>query len=76
MSVKNTKNQFIVTLSDRVVWYVNHISKKTYFKKWEFLFFLLWLTGLKTQHCFYENVGLIPGHAQWVKNPTWLQVAA
>lgn len=27
----------------------------------------MWLTGLSTQHCFSEDVGLIPGLVQWVK---------
>ena len=30
--------------------------------------FPLWLSGLRTQHCFCEHWGLIPGLAQWVKD--------
>ena len=30
--------------------------------------FPLWLSGLRTQHCFCEHLGLIPGLAQWVKD--------
>ena len=30
--------------------------------------FLLWLRGLRTQHSVSENVGLIPGLSQWVKD--------
>ena len=30
--------------------------------------FPLWLNGLKTWHCVFEDVGLIPGLAQWVKD--------
>ena len=33
---------------------------------WEFL---LWLSGLRTQHGVPADVGLIPGLAQWVKDP-------
>ena len=29
---------------------------------------MLWLSWLKTQHSVYEDVGLIPGPAQWVKD--------
>ena len=29
-----------------------------------------WLIGLRTQYCLREGVGLIPGLAQWAKNPT------
>ena len=32
---------------------------------WEFL---LWLSRLRTQHSVSEDVGSIPGLAQWVKN--------
>ena len=35
-------------------------------KIWEFP---LWLNGLRARHSDYEDVGLIPGPAQWVKNP-------
>ena len=30
--------------------------------------FPLWLSGLRTHHSVYEDVGLIPGLAQWVKD--------
>ena len=29
----------------------------------------LWLSGLKTEHGLREDVGLIPGLAQWVEDP-------
>ena len=35
------------------------------FKKYEFL---LWLSGLKTQHCLCEDESSIPGLIQWVKD--------
>ena len=31
--------------------------------------FLLWLRGLRTKHCLCEDVDLILGLTQWVKNP-------
>ena len=30
--------------------------------------FPLWLSGLRTQYSLCEDVGLIPGIAQWVKD--------
>ena len=38
--------------------------------------FHLWLSGLRTLHSVYEDVGLIPGLTQWVKDPPLLQAAA
>ena len=32
---------------------------------WEFL---LWLSGIRTRHSVYKDVGLIPGLTQWVKD--------
>ena len=28
----------------------------------------LWLSGLRTQHSLHEDVGLIPGLTQWIKD--------
>ena len=39
---------------------------------WEFL---LWLSGLKSQHRVHEDVSPILGLAQWVKDPVLLQAA-
>ena len=36
----------------------------------------MWLSGLRTQYSVRENAGLIPGLAQWVKNPALPQAAA
>ena len=34
--------------------------------------FLLWFSRVRTQHNVCEDSGLIPGLAQWVKDPVWL----
>ena len=34
--------------------------------------FLLWLSGLRTQHSVRKDVGLILGLAQWIKDPALL----
>ena len=36
----------------------------------------MWLNGLRTQCCPYEEVGLILGLSQWVKGQALLQAAA
>ena len=41
-----------------------------------FLEFPLWLSTLRTQCCLCEDLGLIPGLAQWVKNPMLPKAAA
>ena len=37
--------------------------------------FLLWLSGLRTHHCLYEDAGLIPGLTQLVKDLAFPQAA-
>ena len=37
--------------------------------------FLLWFSGLRTQHSVCEDTGLIPGFPQWVKDSALLQAA-
>ena len=41
-------------------------------EEYKTLEFLLWLSGLRTQHSLHEVVGLIPGLTQWVKGPALL----
>ena len=38
--------------------------------------FLLWLSGLRTQHSVCEDVASVLGFAQWVKNPLLSQAVA
>ena len=38
--------------------------------------FPLWLSRLRIQHCLCENVGLILGLTQWVKDPSRCKLAA
>ena len=45
-------------------------------RKYFYREFPLWLSGLRTQGSVYENAGLIPGPAQWVKDLALLQAAA
>ena len=40
-------------------------------KRSVFLEFLLWLSKLRTWHSVYEDVGSIPGLAQWVMDLAW-----
>ena len=44
--------------------------------KFPLLEFLLWLSGLRTQHSVHTDAGLIPGLAQWDKNLALLQTVA
>ena len=66
-------NEFIV------VFFVFFFLKKVGFSrafKTTFQEFLLWLSGLRTQYSVQENVGLIPGLAQWVKDQAFLQAVS
>ena len=44
-----------------------------FYIKFKILEFLLWLSGLRTQHSVHEDVDLTPGLAQWVKDPALSQ---
>ena len=37
--------------------------------------FPLWISGLRTWRCLPEDMGLIPGLTQWVKDPALPQIA-
>ena len=36
----------------------------------------MWLSGLRIPHSVHEEMGLIPGLAQWVKDPVLQQTVA
>ena len=54
---------FIRTLSRRTPSPPNSTFKNSH---WEFL---LWLSGIKNPNSVHEDVGSLPGLAQWVKDP-------
>ena len=52
----------------RTVNQYNHFETTKIFSKFKIEEFPLWLSGLRTQCCLHEDVGLTPGHAQLVKD--------